>query len=332
MSKLFTNKEVVTFFVVLLIISGFFFIGILLFESYSTQLFVGYVVVVFILFYSIHAYRYRKLNQLNQYFKEINSKTAIIAFDDLLEGELSLLKSELYKVTVMIHNQNQALNFEKERMAQSLADISHQIKTPLTSISMMMDLLNDEELTTQQQHSFIHQATQQLQRIKFLINALLKMASLQSGNFTMSKKQHSVDTLIDQSKDSLDVLLDLYQVTLSINKECQSILCDLIWTQEALNNVLKNAIEHSYPNQEVLLRIKKDTIGYKILISNVGKTIQKEQQKRVFDRFYKSSESRVDSIGIGLALAKEIVEKQHGFIDVSSENETTTFTITLPFS
>lgn len=332
MSKLFRNKEVITFFLMLMTVSLLALLSMVLLTNLALPIFIIYVIVIFGLFYSMLYSRYQKLNKLNGYLRDLNSQSSTLVFDDLLEGELSILKSELYKVTVMIHQQNQTLSHEKDLMAKSLADISHQIKTPLTSLSMMMDLLSDESLTTQQKHNFIQQSIQQLQRIKFLVQALLKMATLQSGNFKIIKLPIDPNLIVKEAQVALGVLLDLYQVNLVSQVECESILCDLTWTQEAINNVVKNAIEHSFANEQVALTIKKDTIGYKIIISNKGETIDNHQLKRIFDRFYKSSNSRVDSIGIGLALAKEIIEKQHGFIDVTSQENQTNFIITLPFS
>jgi signal transduction histidine kinase len=271
------------------------------------------------------------LEKLNQYLRELSLGNTKLSFEDLLEGELSILQSELYKLTVTIRQQNQQLQQDKESLSKSLADISHQLKTPLTSLYMMFDLMRNPLLEEHKRELFMSQSLQQLHRMKSLINSLLKMSRLESETVKFAKEWVNARQLAMESQSSLDILLDIQSTSLNTETLIDKIYCDKNWTQEAINNILKNAIEHSQPNNPINFVIKKGSLGYQIQITNVGNTIAPEDLQKIFTRFYKSKDAFYDSVGIGLSLAKQIIEQQNGFIDVTSQRNQTTFTITLPF-
>ena len=254
-----------------------------------------------------------------------------MSFEELLEGELSILQSELYKVTVTIRQQNQQLQQDKESLSKSLADISHQLKTPLTSLYMMFDLMRNPLLDEQKRELFMSQSLQQLHRMKSLINSLLKMSRLESETVKFTKEWVNASQLALESQSSLDILMDIQSTSIHTEILTDKIYCDKNWTQEAVNNILKNAIEHSQPNNQINFVIKKGSLGYQMQITNIGNTIASEDLHKIFTRFYKSKDAFYDSVGIGLSLSKQIIEQQNGFIDVTSQRNLTTFTITLPF-
>jgi signal transduction histidine kinase len=157
------------------------------------------------------------------------------------------------------------------------------------------------------------------------------MSRLESETVKFTKEWVNASQLALESQGSLDILMDIQSTSIKTEILTDKIYCDKNWTQEAVNNILKNAIEHSQPNNPINFVIKKGSLGYQIQITNSGNTIAPEDLHKIFTRFYKSKEAFYDSVGIGLSLSKQIIEQQNGFIDVTSQRNQTTFTITLPF-
>lgn len=329
--KLLRNVEIRTFVIGWFILTALSIFAMILINDYVLYILLIYALLIGILYLCLEIYRYKKIEKLNQYLRELSLGNTKLSFEDLLEGELSILQSELYKITVTIRQQNQQLQQDKESLSKSLADISHQLKTPLTSLYMMFDLMRNPLLDEQKRELFMSQSLQQLHRMKSLINSLLKMSRLESETVKFTKEWVNASQLALESQGSLDILMDIQSTSIKTEILTDKIYCDKNWTQEAVNNILKNAIEHSQPNNPINFVIKKGSLGYQIQITNSGNTIAPEDLHKIFTRFYKSKEAFFDSVGIGLSLSKQIIEQQNGFIDVTSQRNQTTFTITLPF-
>ncbi|PKM90031.1 MAG: two-component sensor histidine kinase [Firmicutes bacterium HGW-Firmicutes-10] len=329
--KILRNGEIRVFLFGWLTLTVLSIFALIVSDDLAIYIFLIYSLLVGILFTLLSFLRYKKLEKLNQYLRELSLGKAKLSFEDLLEGELSILQSELYKLTVSIRQQNQQLQQDKESLSKSLADISHQLKTPLTSLYMMFDLMRDPLLDEHKRELFMSQSLQQLHRMKSLINSLLKMSRLESETVKFTKEWVNASQLALESQSSLDILMDIQSTSINTEILTDKIYCDKNWTQEAINNILKNAIEHSQPNTLINFVIKKGSLGYQIQITNVGNTIAPEDLHKIFTRFYKSKDAFYDSVGIGLSLSKQIIEQQNGFIDVTSAKNHTTFTITLPF-
>lgn len=329
--KLLRNVEIRTFVIGWFILTALSIFAMILINDYVLYILLIYALLIGILYLCLEIYRYKKIERLNQYLRELSLGNSKLSFEDLLEGELSILQSELYKITVTIRQQNQQLQQDKESLSKSLADISHQLKTPLTSLYMMFDLMRNPLLDEQKRELFMSQSLQQLHRMKSLINSLLKMSRLESETVKFTKEWVNASQLALESQGSLDILMDIQSTSIKTEILTDKIYCDKNWTQEAVNNILKNAIEHSQPNNPINFVIKKGSLGYQIQITNSGNTIAPEDLHKIFTRFYKSKEAFYDSVGIGLSLSKQIIEQQNGFIDVTSQRNQTTFTITLPF-
>lgn len=329
--KLLRNVEVRAFTLGWFLLTILSYLTMIVMSDYVLTILLIYSLLVGILYLFLSFFRYQKLEKLNQYLRELSLGNTRLSFEELLEGELSILQSELYKVTVTIRQQNQQLQQDKESLSKSLADISHQLKTPLTSLYMMFDLMRNPLLDEQKRELFMSQSLQQLHRMKSLINSLLKMSRLESETVKFTKEWVNASQLAIESQSSLDILMDIQSTSIHTEILTDKIYCDKNWTQEAVNNILKNAIEHSQPNNQINFVIKKGSLGYQMQITNVGKTIASEDLHKIFTRFYKSKDAFYDSVGIGLSLSKQIIEQQNGFIDVTSQRNLTTFTITLPF-
>ncbi|MDP3305289.1 MAG: HAMP domain-containing sensor histidine kinase [Erysipelotrichaceae bacterium] len=329
--KLLRNVEVRTFLIGWFILTGLSIFAMILINNYVQYILLMYALLIVTLYIYLAIYRYKKIEKLNQYLRELSLGNTRLSFEDLLEGELSILQSELYKITVTIRQQNQQLQQDKESLSKSLADISHQLKTPLTSLYMMFDLMRNPLLDEHKRELFMSQSLQQLHRMKSLINSLLKMSRLESETVKFTKEWVNASQLALESQSSLDILMDIQSTSINTEILTDMIYCDKNWTQEAVNNILKNAIEHSQPSNQISFVIKKGSLGYQIQITNAGNTIAPEDLHKIFTRFYKSKDAFYDSVGIGLSLSKQIIEQQNGFIDVTSQRNQTTFTITLPF-
>jgi signal transduction histidine kinase len=329
--KLLRNNEIRIFLICWFILTSFTVLAMIVISDFALYILLIYSLLVGILYILLSFLRYKKLEKLSQYLRELSLGNTKLSFEDLLEGELSIFQSELYKLTVSIRQQNQQLQQDKESLSKSLADISHQLKTPLTSLYMMFDLMRDPLLDEHKRELFMSQSLQQLHRMKSLINSLLKMSRLESETVKFTKEWVNASQLALESQSSLDILMDIQSTSINTEILTDKIYCDKNWTQEAVNNILKNAIEHSQSNNLINFVIKKGSLGYQIQITNVGNTIAPENLHKIFTRFYKSKDAFYDSVGIGLSLAKQIIEHQNGFIDVTSQRNQTTFTITLPF-
>lgn len=276
------------------------------------------------------AYRYREIRKLSHYLRRISGGEYSLDIRDNKEGELSILKNEIYKVTLMLLEYNEQLKREKRLLSEQMADISHQLKTPLTSMVVMVDLLRDENLPHEKRREFISRIDAQLERIEWLVSSLLKMSKLDAGVVEMKPSQNSGWVIIEKALDPLLIPMELKDITYSVKGQNETITCDLHWTVEALINILKNCIEHTPRGGKIDISINDNPLYSEIIISDSGEGISKEDLPHIFTRFYKGKNASPDSVGIGLAMAKSIIRNQHGDITVeSSPGEGSTFFVRL---
>lgn len=266
-------------------------------------------------------YRYKQISNLSEYLRRISSGEYSLDIRDNHEGELSILKSEIYKVNLMLSEYNEQLRQEKVTLADHMANISHQLKTPLTSMMVMADLIADEKLSEQKRKEFISHIQVQLERIEWLVSSLLKMSKLDAGVVEMNKKDVTVKTLIGKAIDPLLISMELKDIQYIDNYSIHSLSlsCDLNWTAEALTNILKNCVEHTPEGGKITVSAQDNPLYTEIKIADNGVGIRREDLPYIFTRFYKGKNSSPDSVGIGLAMSKSIVINQGGDIIVKSE-------------
>jgi len=228
---------------------------------------------------------------------------------DNLEGRLSTLKNDIHILSGRLNEKAQTLQNEKSAMANTLADISHQIKTPLTAMMVMVELL--ETAPDEKRVEFISNLKQGLTQTEWLANALLKMAKLESGSAGFQPIYISASKLIDIALAPLRILLDIKDQRVDITGDAR-LYCDKNWTAEAITNIVKNASEHSPQGSAIQLSIGANPISRWISITDAGDGIPALQIKDLFTRFGGSRKG----IGIGLALALAIMREQNGDIDV----------------
>lgn len=307
--------------------------------------------------------RTKQLDILCGYMEQIAMGQYTLDLADNSEDELSNLKNELYKITLSLKEQAEHAREQKRALADSVSDISHQLKTPLTSISVLLDNLNEQEQMAETvRQKFLQEITHQITLVNWLIVAMLKLSRLDAGVVEFEREPVSLVTLLQEVIDNLELLAELRDIRLVVRlmdvKESKSklllptdeqaeenqentehqeyqtysllanyqIMGDYNWNREAISNIVKNAIEHSIPGTTVEITLQDNNVYTAIAISNQGAMISKEDQKHIFDRFYRTSQSPETSIGIGLALAKAIIDQQNGYLSVSSGISAATIT------
>lgn len=301
-------------------------------EMYSNMKFNIVVICVFgILILTIYnRKKEREIKKINKYLNEINNGNYELKIEENCEDELSKLKNELYKTTVLLRETAENSEQEKINLSNSLADISHQIKTPLTSIRIMLDNIEENpDMDSKTREEFIEDISKQIEWISSLVISLLKLAKFDAGAIKLNDQEVNVKKLINHVLSNLAILLDIKNIKIEQKIDDDTIIkADYNWQLEALTNIIKNAIEHSNENGTIHIDVENNSVFVKIKIRDEGEGINKKDIKHIFDRFYKAKKSSENSIGIGLSLAKTIIEQENGYIKVDSEvDRGTTFEI-----
>lgn len=295
-------------------------VGIIVGSSVSAAGIVAAVSAAFVLlFLGFTWWRYRELDRLAEYLTRVVEGNYGLDIRDNAEGELSILKSEIYKVTVMLSEQAAALRKEKGNLADALSDISHQLKTPLTSMFVMTDLLCGD-LPEEKRVEFTGKLRRQLERIEWLVTSLLKLSRLDAGTVEFRKAAVSAERLVSAACEPLLITMELKEQKLVVDCPEFEFVCDLNWTVEALVNILKNCVEHTPAGGEIRISCRDYPLYTEIVIEDNGTGIDKADLPYIFNRFYKGKNAGDDSIGIGLAMAKSIVVAQGGSVDVRSSD------------
>ncbi len=268
----------------------------------------------------------KNIRKLTKYFNSINLGNYDIDINDNKENELSILKNEIYKTTIML--KEQASNSQKDKYAlkESLEDISHQLKTPLTAITIMLDNVTSDNIDNKVKMRFLSDIKKEVSNINFLVQNLLKLSRFDVNAITYNISLNKLEDIICESLNNLSSLSDLKNVKIKhIKNESVMLKCDYKWEVEAITNIIKNCIEHT-ENGIVKISYNDCKTYIKLVIEDNGVGINKEDIAHIFERFYKGANSSKDSVGIGLSLSLSIIEKDNGKIDVESKNGTT-FTI-----
>ena len=267
--------------------------------------------------------RQTQIQRISDYMEELVRGNYALDIQDNGDDELSILKNEIYKLTVFFREQAKQAAANRLALADSVADISHQLKTPLTSVTVLVDnLLDSEEMEADTRQRFLMEISGQLSGVTWLVSTLLKLSRLDAGVVELENRPLQVCSLAQEVLNRLELTAELRQVELRLEiPETIQISGDTQWLTEALLNVVKNAIEHSSAGGRVILRAEENDVYTLLTVQNRGEPISEEDQKHLFERFYRGHSAKKESVGIGLALAKEIVEKQNGYITVESGKE-----------
>lgn len=287
------------------------------------------IILLVIIFLLYNKKKEKDIKNITKYIEEINKKNYELQIDSISEDELSILKNEIYKTTVMLKEAAENSNIDKINLKKSLEDISHQLKTPLTSILIMLDNLIDEpDMENSTREDFIRDIKREVVNINFLIQTILKLSKIDSNTIHFIKEDIEIKSIIDEAIKNVSTLCDLRNINIEVDGSGkEKINCDYRWQVEAITNILKNCVEHSKDNQKVIINYSQNSIYTKLEIKDFGDGISKKDLPHIFERFYKGENSSEESIGIGLALSKTIIEEDNGSINVQSDKNGTTFTI-----
>lgn len=272
----------------------------------------------------------KKIAEINEYTKQVNNKNYILKIEENDNSELSKLRNELYKTTILLKETAEQSEKEKENLSTAIADISHQLKTPLTSIRIMLDNISDNpDMEKEIREDFLSDISKQIDWISSLVISLLKIAKFDAGTIKMENKEINVNDLINNVIKNLAIIIEVKEIKIITNiDETATFIADYKWQLEALTNILKNAIEHSRQSSRIYITVENTSLFLKIKIQDEGQGISKKDLKHIFERFYRNQNSSENSIGIGLSLAKTIIEQNNGYIKVDSEiDKGTTFEI-----
>ena len=293
----------------------------------------GFLILLFSIILILIYLKYNKkkdddIKEIENYIKNINMGNYKFSIDNNTEDELSILKNEVYKTMIMLkESANNSLN-DKISLKSSLEDISHQIKTPLTSIMIALDNLDDNpDLDLKTREKFIKTARKNTIHINFLIQSLLKLSKFDTNTIDFMRNNVSANEIINEAISNTNNLCDLKNIKVSVSSsDDYFIYCDKYWQIEAITNIIKNAIEHA--KSYVKIYVEENNAYLKIAIENDGSAISNQDLPHIFERFYKGKNASIDSVGIGLSLSKVIVENDNGLINVDSlDNGNTVFTI-----
>ena len=296
-----------------------------------TNIMIVFISTIFLifLFLRFNAKKDREINKITKCLEEINKRNYKIDIEEMSEDELSILKNELYKVTIKLKEDAENSKQAKKDLKDTLADISHQLKTPITSILIILDnIIDNPDMDKNTKEDFIRDIKRELLDMNFLALNLLKLSKLDSNTVHFIKKEVSLDEIVTSSIKNIAPLCDLKNITITKNLEPGiKINCDLNWQVEAITNILKNCVEHSKENSKIDITTATNKVYHSIKIRDYGTGISKKDLPHIFERFYKGTGGSANSIGIGLSLAQKIIESNDGLINVETGPDGTTFTI-----
>lgn len=275
-------------------------------------------IILIIIFTVVTKRRYKNLNDLNDYLSLVCKGIYDMNIDDNTEGELSILKNNLYKVITLLQSQNEYLKNDKLYLADSIADISHQLKTPLTSMMVMCELLENEENPDKRQE-FVAVINNQLSKMKWLITNILKISKLDADATEFKRDEVSISKVLDDSLKPFALTAELKNITIENKADDFVFNGDENWTAEAVSNIVKNCLEHTNDGGKITIASESTNLYNKLTISDNGCGIAEEDLPHIFERFYHGKNSSKDSVGIGLALAKTVFEKENASVTVESE-------------
>lgn len=284
-------------------------------------------VVITVVFVVFTRQRYKNIEDLNDYLSAVCAGNFELAVNDNAEGELSILKNNLYKVMILLRTASEDAKKDKIFLADSLADISHQLKTPLTSMIIMTEVL-ENETDPKKRADFIKIMEEQLQKMKWLITTLLKLSKLDADTADFNIKTLNSADIIEKSLKPFALQTDIRMIKVKKDIDQFEFDGDENWSVEALENIIKNCIEHTADGGMLSITAKSNSVYNEIQISDNGCGIASEDLPHIFERFYHGKNSSSESVGIGLALSKAVFSKENADIEVKSrEGEGSTFTI-----
>ncbi|MBC3889400.1 sensor histidine kinase [Acetobacterium paludosum] len=265
-------------------------------------------------FFTFTKARYKSIERISNQIDCVLHNADHLYIGESNEGELSILQSEITKMTLRIREQNDALKKEKEHLADSLADIAHQLRTPLTSVNLILSLLANNPAENDRK-TLLRETEELLIQMDWLLTSLLKLSRLDAGIVVFQSEQIDVNSLISAALRPFLIPMELHDIDLQIDvPKGMTIQGDSGWLSEAIQNILKNCMESTSENEKIEIICTDNPLFTELVIHDNGAGFEKEDLPRLFDRFYRGKNSNAAGYGIGLALCKMIITRQGGTI------------------
>ena len=271
--------------------------------------------------------RRARLKELSMQLDRLLHKGTPLPISEYCEGELSILANQLQKVTLRLQESAEQSQADKLALAQSLADISHQLRTPLTAMNLTAAMLREPGLSEQRRLELSRELQNLLSRTDWLVETLLKLSKLDAGTVELRQEVVPLRELIQRSAAPLSIPMELRDQRLTVTCGEETITCDTVWTAEALGNLLKNCVEHTPPGGTVTVTAQQTALYAAITVEDTGPGFARDDLPHLFERFYKGKKAAESSYGIGLALARTIIAAQNGTIQAMNTGTGARFVI-----
>ena len=272
-------------------------------------------------------YRYRRLQKLSADLDRLLISGTPLLITEYNEGELSILANQVQKLTLRLTEAAEVVEADKKYLADSLADISHQLRTPLTAMNLTTTMLRSSNLTYAKRMELTGELRSLLTRTDWLVETLLKISKLDAGTVKLAKETVFVSELISRSAAPIAIPMELRNQTLVINCGEERFSGDLIWSAEALGNILKNCVEHTPEDGTITVTAQETALYTQIEVEDTGSGFDPKDIPHLFERFYKGSNASQNSYGIGLALARTVITAQNGTVQAMNGNTGAKFVI-----
>ena len=263
-------------------------------------------------------YRYRRLQKLSTDLDKLLISGTPLPIAEYDEGELSILANQIQKITLFLKESAEVVKADKKYLADSLADISHQLRTPLTSMNLTASMLRNPELSAEKRIELSRELRSLLARTDWLVETLLKISKLDAGTVKLLQKPVLVKDLIGKAAEPLAIPMDLRDQRLIVHCKEESFIGDPVWTAEALGNILKNCMEHTPEGGIVTVTASETALYTQIEVQDTGAGFDPKDIPHLFERFYKGSNASQNSYGIGLALARTVITAQSGTVQAQN--------------
>ena len=260
----------------------------------------------------------RNANELKEYLENINKGNYSLNID--VDKDFAIVSDELYKTVVTLRELRENAVKDKMSLKDNIADISHQLKTPITSINIMSQLMEDS-CSKDENQEYIHRLNKQIQRLETLTDSLLTMSKLDANTIKFTKETINLKDIIDLAIEPIVSLIEKKNITINILDDNSSMEGDIRWLSEAFLNIIKNSVEHMEDSGKIDILISSNPIFKQIIVEDNGVGFLKEDIPYIFNRFYKGKNANKDSIGIGLSMSKLILTKHNGEISVENKKD-----------
>ena len=272
-------------------------------------------------------YRYRKLQKLSIDLDNLLISGTPLPIREYSEGELSILANQIQKMTLRLTESAEVIKADKIYLADSLADISHQLRTPLTAMNLTTAMLRDSELSTEKRMELTGELRSLLTRTEWLVETLLKLSKLDAGTVMLAHDSVRIKNLISRAAKPIAIPMDLRNQKLVINCDGEAFSGDLVWTAEAIGNILKNCMEHTPEGGTITITAQETALYTQIEVEDTGAGFDTKDIPHLFERFYKGSNASETSYGIGLALARTVITAQNGTVQAANGSTGAKFVI-----